>query len=139
MSDAHRGTCFCGAVEVEARGEPLDMGYCHCESCRAYSGAPFVAFTIWPRDKVTVRGSVGSFNKVGTSERKFCVQCGGHFLLDHPGLDVSDIRASILPSVRFEPASHLFYSERAMDVQDGVPKFKDMPAEIGGSGETIPQ
>jgi uncharacterized protein YjiS (DUF1127 family) len=24
------GTCFCGAVAIEATGEPEEMGYCHC-------------------------------------------------------------------------------------------------------------
>ena len=40
MDKSHIGTCFCGAVTVEVTGAPLEMGYCHCSSCRAYSGAP---------------------------------------------------------------------------------------------------
>ena len=34
MADKHRGTCFCGAVEIEATGAPLEMDYCNCDSCR---------------------------------------------------------------------------------------------------------
>ncbi|MXP41642.1 GFA family protein [Altererythrobacter soli] len=137
MADQHRGTCFCGAVEVSASGEPIDMGYCHCGSCRAYSGAPFVAFTIWPEDRVEVTGHVGSYDKAGTSERVFCSRCGGHLLLRHPHLGLTDIRAGILPSVTFTPRSHLNYAARVMPVRDGLPKFSDMPVEIGGSGELI--
>ena len=29
-------------------------------------------------------------------------------------------------------------AERVMEVNDGLPKFKDMPAEFGGSGDTLP-
>jgi len=32
----YQGKCFCGAVELEADGEPEAMGYCHCSSCRSW-------------------------------------------------------------------------------------------------------
>ena len=35
MAKTHAGQCRCGAVEIEMRGDPLEMGYCHCENCRA--------------------------------------------------------------------------------------------------------
>jgi hypothetical protein len=142
MADTHRGTCFCGAVEVTAHGDPVDMGYCHCGSCRAYSGAPLVAFTIWPAAAVQVtRGAehLGGFNKVGTSDRKFCTRCGGHLFIDHPQLGLVDVRAAVLPTVRFVPRAHLSYAEAVLPVKDGLPKFRDFPAEIGGSGELMPE
>ena len=33
MADTHAGTCFCGAVSIEVKGVPEEMGYCHCSSC----------------------------------------------------------------------------------------------------------
>jgi len=35
---AHVGSCFCGAVKLEVTGSPEAMGYCHCSSCRSWSG-----------------------------------------------------------------------------------------------------
>jgi hypothetical protein len=140
MTARHRGTCFCEEVEIQALGQPIDMGYCHCTSCRRYCGAPFVAFTIWPRADVEfVRGSelVGRFNKVGTSERQYCKACGGHLLLDHTDLGVVDIRAAVLPSVVFRPVAHLNYAEAVIRLNDDLPKFRDLPVEIGGTGELI--
>ncbi len=139
-TDRHQGNCFCGAVQIEVVGDPVDMGYCHCHSCRAYSGAPFITFTIWPADQVKiVAGSdlLGGFDKVGTSDRKFCTRCGGHLLLDHPQLGLVDVRAAVVPTVPFRPAAHLNYGEAVMAVHDGLPKFKDMPLEIRGSGELM--
>ena len=43
----HKGECFCGAVQIEVSGEPEGMGYCHCRSCRSWSGGPVNAFTLW--------------------------------------------------------------------------------------------
>ena len=53
----HTGRCFCGSVEIEVTGEPEVMGYCHCESCRRWAGAPLYAFTVWqPEGWVTPEG-----------------------------------------------------------------------------------
>jgi hypothetical protein len=50
----HHGECFCGAVQVEVTGEPEGMGYCHCSSCRSWSGGPVNAFTLWKPDAVKI-------------------------------------------------------------------------------------
>jgi hypothetical protein len=34
---------------------------------------------------------------------------------------------------------HVFYGEKVLRMQDGLPKMKDMPTEMGGSGETLPE
>lgn len=136
----HAGTCFCGAVAIEASGEPLEMGYCHCRDCRSYSGAPVTAFTLWRKEDVrVVRGDelLGRFHKGEFSERRHCTRCGGHVLVEHPQLASVDIPAGILPSLPFAPVVHLNYASSVLPILDGRPKLKDFPAEIGGSGETL--
>ena len=140
--DAHKGTCFCGAVEIEATGEPLEMGYCHCASCRLRSGAPIVAFILWKDDQVrVVRGAelVGSFNKGGFSERRFCMRCGGPVMTGHPGAGLTDVPAAVLAELAFRPEVHLNYAEAVLPVRDGLPKLRDFPAHAGGSGELVPE
>ncbi len=142
MSETHSGTCFCGAVELEATGAPAEMGYCHCASCRAHSGAPLNAFTLWPAASVRVtRGAelLGKFNKTGFSDRQHCTRCGGNVMVDHPSLGLVDIPASLLPTLEFRPAVHLNYPSTVLPMKDGLPKLKDFPAEAGGSGETVPE
>jgi hypothetical protein len=43
---SHLGNCFCGAVKLEVTGSPEAMGYCHCSSCRSWSGGPVNAFSL---------------------------------------------------------------------------------------------
>ena len=50
----HSGSCFCGAVKLEVAGEPAAMGFCHCRSCRSWSGGPVNAFSLWKPEAVTV-------------------------------------------------------------------------------------
>lgn len=54
MTSTHKGSCFCGEVEVEVSGAPEAMGYCHCSSCRSWSAGPVNAFTLWKPDNATV-------------------------------------------------------------------------------------
>jgi len=37
----------------------------------------------------------------------------------------------------FRPGLHINYAETVLPMRDGLPKFKDVPAEFGGSGEQI--
>jgi hypothetical protein len=136
----YKGTCFCGAVEVTATGEPAAMGYCHCESCRHWSAGPINAFTLWKPEavKVTKGGeNVGSYAKTKQSIRKWCKKCGGHLLTEHPGFGLTDVYAAIIPKLKFKPGLHVNYQETVLHIKDGLPKQKDFPAELGGSGVTL--
>ena len=142
MSDSHTGKCFCGAVEVQVSGAPEAMGYCHCESCRSWSAGPVNAFTLWKLDSVRItKGTehVGSYQKTERSERQFCTKCGGHIMTAHPLLSLIDVYAAILPNFKFEPGVHVNYAETVLPMKDGLPKLKDFPAELGGSGESLPE
>jgi hypothetical protein len=142
MADTHTGTCFCGAVAIEVTGTPVEMGYCHCSSCRAYSGAPVTAFILWRQEDVKVsKGAelLGRFNKTGFSNRQFCTRCGGHVMAHHPAFGFTDVHAAVLPTLPFNPTVHLNYAEMVLRMKDGLPKLKDFPAEAGGSGELLPE
>jgi hypothetical protein len=136
------GACFCGEVEFEVTGEPVAMGYCHCSSCRHWSAGPVNAFTLWQPQAVRVKrgaDSVGTYNKTPLSFRKFCKRCGGHLFTDHPTWGVVDVYAAMIPSLRFQPGVHVNYQETVLHIHDGLPKMKDMPKEMGGSGITLPE
>lgn len=139
---AHVGTCFCAAVEIAVEGEPEGMGYCHCASCRSWSGGPVNAFSLWKPEAVTVtRGAddILTFAKTKLSERKSCRKCGGHLMTNHPPLGLVDVFAATIPTLDFRPGVHVNYAETVLPMKDGLPKLKDFPAELGGSGEAVPE
>jgi hypothetical protein len=142
MTNTHTGTCFCGAVEIQVTGAPEAMGYCHCSSCRSWSASPVNAFTLWKPENVKVtRGAqfLGRFKKTPKSDRQFCTKCGGHLMTDHPTFGLTDVYAATIPSVAFAPGVHVNYAETVLRMKDGLPKLKDFPAELGGSGEAVPE
>jgi hypothetical protein len=50
-----------------------------------------------------------------------------------------DVRIGALRNFPFKPKVHLNYAETVLPMKDGLPKLKDFPAEIGGSGQTMPE
>src|ERR1700712_538406 len=107
---AHSGTCFCGAVSLEVSGDPEGMGYCHCSSCRSWSGGPVNAFSLWKPETVTITDGedlIATFQKTEVSERKYCSKCGGHLMTNHPTLGVVDVFSATLPALDFQPALHI--------------------------------
>jgi hypothetical protein len=136
----YSGSCFCGAVHVEASGEPDNMGYCHCGSCRSWSAGPVNAFTLWQPENVRVTSGqdhVATFQKSAFSLRDYCAKCGGHVMSRHPTLGVVDVFAATLPALKFQANLHVHYGETVLPIQDGLPKFRDFPAAFGGSDELV--
>ncbi|MER9918167.1 MULTISPECIES: GFA family protein [unclassified Mesorhizobium] len=138
----HKGGCFCGAAEIEVHGAAEAMGYCHCGSCRSWSASPVNAFTLWKPQNVKVTGGaefLSGFEKTEMSDRQFCTKCGGHLMTVHPPLGLVDVYAATIPGVKFTPGVHVNYAETVLPMKDGLPKLRDFPAELGGSGIAVPE
>ena len=137
MDPTYEGSCFCGAVRFTVTGAPAAMGYCHCESCRHWSAGPVNAFSLWKPEAVKVtQGAehIGTYHKTENSYRKWCQKCGGHIFSEHPGMGLTDVYAAVIPKFPHQPALHVNYGEKTLSVRDGLPKLKDFPKEMGGSG-----
>lgn len=140
--NTYTGSCFCGAVQFTVTGEPAAMGYCHCNSCRHWSAGPVNAFTLWKPDALRItQGAdrIGTYNKTPKSYRKWCKVCGGHVFTDHPAWNLIDVYAATIPDFPFRPGLHVHYQETVLPIKDGLPKLKDLPGEMGGTGETLPE
>jgi hypothetical protein len=136
----YQGACFCGAVHLEVSGDPAGMGYCHCNSCRSWSGGPVNAFTLWKPEAVKITAgadNVAAFQKTKFSERQYCRKCGGHLMNAHPTIGLIDVFAATLPRLKFAAGVHINYAETVLPMKDGLPKLKDFPKEFGGSGEMV--
>ncbi|MCK4507027.1 MAG: GFA family protein [Desulfuromonadales bacterium] len=145
----YKGSCFCGDVAFTLTGEPALMAYCHCNSCRHWSAGPVNALTLWQPDSFKItRGAdnIGGFdktaateNETGMSNRKWCKTCGGHTFIEHPTMGLVDVPAVLIEDFAFNPVLHVHYQETVLPMKDGLPKFKDLPADAGGSGDELPE
>jgi hypothetical protein len=98
------------------------------------------AFSLWKPEAVCVTSGakhVATFQKTAFSQRQYCAKCGGHLMTNHPTLGLVDVFAATIPTLAFKPGVHLNYAETVLSMKDGLPKLKDFPKEIGGSGEAM--
>jgi hypothetical protein len=101
---------------------------------------PVNAFTLWPEALRITRGAenIGVYNKTPRSDRKFSFLRRARFP-HHPHWNLTDVYAAVIPGFKFKPGVHVNYQETVLPMKDGLPKFKDVPAEMGGSGTNLPE
>jgi hypothetical protein len=81
--------------------------------------------------------NIGTYNKTPRSYRKWCKTCGGHLFTDHPEMGLIDVYAAVIPDLAYSPGVHVHYQETVLRIKDGLPKLKDVPNELGGSGISV--
>ena len=82
----HTGSCLCGAIHVEVRGDLHAPDACHCSQCRRWSGHIWASTDV-PRDRLTVTGEdqIRWFQSSDRVRRGFCGTCGSVMFWDPPG------------------------------------------------------
>ena len=58
-------------------------------------------------------------------------------MTNHPTFGLVDVFAATIPTLAFVPGVHVNYAETVLPMPDGLPKLKDFPKELGGSGEAV--
>ena len=127
-------------MQIEISGVAAGMGYCHCKDCRHWSAGPINAFSLWPPESVNIMSGeehIESYAKTENSNRKWCKKCGGAPDDGAPENGLVDVYVAVPPALEFEPAVHIFYGEKTVSVKDGLPEMRDLPAKMGGTGESL--
>ena len=81
MNHSLEGSCQCGEVHYQIKGEPLVLYRCHCTECQKQSGSGF-GMSMWVRNDFfkILRGSLRHFHRIADSGGKmecfFCGNCG---------------------------------------------------------------
>ena len=133
--------CHCGAVQYEVQAEPLDAKICHCRNCQVLHGAPMQWAAIFHKKDVRLVRGVERLRFYDSTrhaqqplaQRRLpckvaCAACGTliadegrRMWLAFPSL--FDFGLPPLVPEAFRPTCHIFYAQRVLDMQDGLPKW----------------
>ncbi|AVF42295.1 aldehyde-activating protein [Pandoraea apista] len=124
--------CQCGSVSMSLTGEPAARALCHCNACRDFYGSPVLAATAWPPSQISITGATRTFSHPSRKmTRRFCAECGETLhgtnrlaMCVVPNALLARAHDARLP-VSLQPAMHLFYRHRVLDVRDDLPKYLD--------------
>jgi len=126
--DTRRGRCLCGLVQFLARGEPLWVAHCHCESCRRATSAAFATYAGYPRANVEWTGSPpGQYASSPGVTRRFCPRCGSPISFEGESWpdEIHLFVASFEQPELFRPKAHVHVEEQLgwLHLADGLPRF----------------
>ena len=124
------GRCLCGAVQYRINGKVDDAFFCHCESCRRSSGAPFMAWGRVKQDRFElIRGGLKEFASSPGVTRSRCANCGTEITYQHkdcdPDLDFP--LATLDAPEKVTPAYHIRVSEKLpwIVISDKLPTYAE--------------
>ncbi len=128
------GSCLCGKVQYEIRGEPRWMYQCHCGKCRAGTGASFATNVIVDADRFSIIAGEDSLARWESSPQKFryfCSGCGSPiYSHGEKTRQIVSVRSGTLrqdPGLRV--AYHAFVASKApwVEIRDDRPQFAEWP------------
>ncbi|KAJ5831767.1 hypothetical protein N7474_000078 [Penicillium riverlandense] len=156
-----RARCECGKVSYMLKSErPLDAKYCHCRGCQVMHGAPFQWAAIFHKEDISfTNGASGlAFYSSSHNSQEYqlptkvsCAFChspimdeGRNVCLLFP--ELIDLTGSGDEKRRqlegFKPTCHIFYEQRMLDLEDGLPKWSGMDKSsdlLDGRGRKLQQ
>jgi hypothetical protein len=103
--------------------------FCHCSVCRRSTGSPFVMIGFWAPDSALVDQGAPLLERATSPHltRHRCPDCGAPIY--------NAVRSDKLTSNNFSmplfdalddaarPTHHIFYADRVLDIDDGLPRF----------------
>ena len=128
-----QGTCLCGRVEYEVRGQPQVVYYCHCGMCRKATGSSFATnMLVAEKDFVVTAGAslLKAFQSSPGENRYFCSQCGSPIYSQAEArMGMVSVRCGSLdgdPGIR--PTEHIYTASKApwFEIHDHLLQY---PAE----------
>lgn len=137
-----KGSCFCGIVQFQLNNveRPKYNFACHCSNCRKFNSNDFVHYAAVPIDQYLITKGKEKIGVIKTKpeggSRMFCKECGGRvgcMLGDLAYVQVATLNENVTKDF-LNLEAHWKYRERIRDVQDNLPKYQDIPQEVGGSG-----
>lgn len=130
------GQCLCGAIHLEAAGNPLGSRMCWCADCQRACGGSASVNVLFPAGAVTWIGAPATWLKTADSgntvERGFCPTCGTQLysrILSDPEAPVR-IRAGVLDDRAACPPTAAIWMDSAPDwvrIDPAMPKLRKGP------------
>ncbi|HEV2711771.1 MAG TPA: GFA family protein [Gaiellaceae bacterium] len=127
-----KGSCFCGAVQFEVAGPFINLGFCHCTTCKKISGGGGTANGRARTEDVSVlqgRESIVTFQPYEGTAKSFCRLCGSNlFGGGWPKSEHASVRLSAIDSgLNQKPDAHTFVRSVApweTLPDDGLPRYE---------------
>ncbi|VAX00347.1 hypothetical protein MNBD_GAMMA21-657 [hydrothermal vent metagenome] len=129
------GSCLCGSVTYELKGDAKRFYHCHCQRCRKATGTGHASNIMVKEESFNwlTGQSLLKRYKVPEAERfytHFCSECGSPMPRDVPEIGMVIIPAGCVDNlINLKPEARIFWNSRADWSCDGdeIPTFAEYP------------
>ena len=125
MEKLTTGSCNCGKVRWEAKGDMREVVACHCSQCRKQTGLYYAATNV-ADDRLEIFGdTLKWYQSSDQAKRGFCGECGSALFWKHAQDEFTAILAgSIDGSCDLELERHIFVEDKPewYEITDGKPQ-----------------
>ena len=129
------GKCLCGNVSFSADTDIKMMANCHCDDCRAATGAAFGTLLFVEAAAVEISGSPKIFNHTADSgaamEKLFCPVCGSQMFGKNSNRQgMMSVRAGVVDQKELvKPAVNVYLSSKipSTSIDPELKGFDKMP------------
>ena len=128
------GSCLCGTVKYELKGEISQILLCHCSRCRKATGSAFAAVTpVRTEDLHFVAGeqSIKKFDSAPGVGRYFCQDCGSPLFSKRENApEMVRLRVGTLDTkLPATPIAHVFVASKSewFEICDSNPQYAERP------------
>jgi len=124
------GGCLCGKIRYSINATLIDAGFCHCQTCRAASGAPTLAWLTIPFNGFVYTSATASvYYSSKQFQREFCPSCGTQIAFrakfEPKTIDVT--LGSLDDSNDITLDYHIWCAQKVtwLHLNDGLPQYLD--------------
>ena len=105
-------SCLCGSVKITAREINPKFTVCHCESCRAWGGAPFFAVQCGTNVEIEGNEKVKMYESSAWACRGFCSDCGTHLFFKLKETGEYNMPVGIFPNMEGLEMDMQYFSDQ---------------------------
>ena len=136
MKKPYSGQCLCGAVHIEATGDPVAELHCQCKHCRLRSGTGHSSFVVFAGpEAVKIDGETKNWSVTADSgnekHQAFCPECGTPTHMTFPANPgVTAISPGLLDAPEQFAPKFVTYTSRALSwdtLDPALTKFDKLP------------
>jgi hypothetical protein len=128
-----KASCLCGHVAYEIDGPITNGRFCHCTSCRKFSGAPYSAWGLVQTSQFRSASTDAQLTRYdsGNGLRVSCSACGSPVwyepkgLPQYLGIPLGIIDSGDVPT----PAMHVWVKSKVpwLTISDSLPQYNVLP------------
>jgi hypothetical protein len=132
------GSCLCGKIAFEAKGEPIRINHCHCSRCQKSRGTGHATNLVLPISGFRFERGAELIRTYRVPDAKFfahvfCSECGSTLpRVDEARQIVIVPMGSLDDDPKVRPERHIFVDSKAPweEIADDLPKLPGAPPSL---------